>query len=247
MSAHRIIEAAIAARSESDAVDLDRMIATEVGSSFYRPIGDKVNNFGLMTTSGRHQAQRSPRRAHVIRRPLGCPHPGRRRCGCGSVRRIGAAQDAAARNVPPRREGSASRQREVHDGATRPAGDQDDADGRWQTHGDRSRRPVGRSADGHVSGSERRQRAPRARVPGSPGGLGFPTVVVRGARVERRVRAAVGRGVACPGKLLRNAWIEPEPVATRDRRRDDDSVERWVPAVGKRCSPPRGPGVTSLS
>lgn len=52
MSAHRIIEAAIAARSESDAVDLDRMIATEVGSSFYRPIGDKVNNFGLMTTSG---------------------------------------------------------------------------------------------------------------------------------------------------------------------------------------------------
>ncbi len=52
MSAERIIDAAIAARSEADAIDLDRMIATELGSSFYRPIGDKVNNFGLMTTSG---------------------------------------------------------------------------------------------------------------------------------------------------------------------------------------------------
>lgn len=52
MSAGRIITAALAARSEADAVQLDRMIAGELGSSLYRPIGDKVNNFGLMTTSG---------------------------------------------------------------------------------------------------------------------------------------------------------------------------------------------------
>lgn len=52
MSADRIIRAALAARSEADAVHLDGMIAAELDSRFYRPIGDKVNNFGLMTTSG---------------------------------------------------------------------------------------------------------------------------------------------------------------------------------------------------
>ena len=52
MSAARIIEAALAARTEADAGSLNDLIATELGSRFYRPIGDKVNNFGLMTTSG---------------------------------------------------------------------------------------------------------------------------------------------------------------------------------------------------
>jgi hypothetical protein len=52
VSAERIIHAALAARSEADAVRLDGMITAELGSRFYRPIGDKVNNFGLMTTSG---------------------------------------------------------------------------------------------------------------------------------------------------------------------------------------------------
>lgn len=52
MSARRIVELALAARSEADAVCLDNLIAEAIGSRFYRPIGDKVNNFGLMTTSG---------------------------------------------------------------------------------------------------------------------------------------------------------------------------------------------------
>jgi hypothetical protein len=52
VSAARIIEAALAARTEADARRLDNLVADEIGSRFYRPIGDKVNNFGLMTTSG---------------------------------------------------------------------------------------------------------------------------------------------------------------------------------------------------
>jgi len=52
VSATRIIEAALAARTEGEARRLDELIAAEIGASFYRPIGDKVNNFGLMTTSG---------------------------------------------------------------------------------------------------------------------------------------------------------------------------------------------------
>lgn len=52
MSASRIIRVALAARTEADAVRIDGLIAEEISSRFYRPIGDKVNNFGLMTTSG---------------------------------------------------------------------------------------------------------------------------------------------------------------------------------------------------
>jgi len=52
VSASRIIRTALAARSEADAMRLDEMIVEEIGLRSYRPIGDKVNNFGLMTTSG---------------------------------------------------------------------------------------------------------------------------------------------------------------------------------------------------
>lgn len=52
MSAARIIEAALAARTGHDARRLDTLIAKEIGASLYRPIGDKVNNFGLTSTSG---------------------------------------------------------------------------------------------------------------------------------------------------------------------------------------------------
>jgi hypothetical protein len=52
VSAARIIEAALGARTLADARHLDRMIAAQIGAEHYRPIGDRVNNFGLMTTSG---------------------------------------------------------------------------------------------------------------------------------------------------------------------------------------------------
>ena len=52
MTGKTIIEAALAARTESDARHVEELIATDLGASFYRPVGDKVNNFGLMTTSG---------------------------------------------------------------------------------------------------------------------------------------------------------------------------------------------------
>jgi hypothetical protein len=52
VSAEGIIRAALAARTLGDAEHLDRMIATEMGAEHYRPIGDRVNNFGLMTASG---------------------------------------------------------------------------------------------------------------------------------------------------------------------------------------------------
>jgi hypothetical protein len=52
VSAREIITAALAARTTDDAMGVDALIAAEIGSRFYRPIGDKVNNFGLMTTSG---------------------------------------------------------------------------------------------------------------------------------------------------------------------------------------------------
>lgn len=53
MSAARdIIKAALAARSGADAQAVDALIEGAIGSRFERPIGDRVNNFGLLTTSG---------------------------------------------------------------------------------------------------------------------------------------------------------------------------------------------------
>ena len=50
--ASNIIRAALAARTVADAKHVNDLVANEVGARFYRPIGDRVNNFGLMTTSG---------------------------------------------------------------------------------------------------------------------------------------------------------------------------------------------------
>jgi hypothetical protein len=52
VSAREIVAAALAARTVKQAEDLNTAIASEVGATLYRPVGDKVNNFGLMTTSG---------------------------------------------------------------------------------------------------------------------------------------------------------------------------------------------------
>lgn len=48
--AREIIGAALAARTVADAQKVDAMLA--IGAPFERPIGDRVNNFGLFTTSG---------------------------------------------------------------------------------------------------------------------------------------------------------------------------------------------------
>lgn len=47
-----IIEAALNARTFADTTRVDELIATAVGARYERPIGDRVNNFGLLTTSG---------------------------------------------------------------------------------------------------------------------------------------------------------------------------------------------------
>jgi hypothetical protein len=52
MNPEQIVRAALAARTVADAEVLDSMIAEAIGAQHYRPVGDKVNNFGLMTTSG---------------------------------------------------------------------------------------------------------------------------------------------------------------------------------------------------
>ena len=52
MSGREIVAAALAARTVRQAEALNKAVANEIGASFYRPVGDKVNNFGLMTTSG---------------------------------------------------------------------------------------------------------------------------------------------------------------------------------------------------
>jgi len=51
-SATRIIEAALAARSVHDAEAVQGLIANEIGRRFERPVGDRVNNFGLISTGG---------------------------------------------------------------------------------------------------------------------------------------------------------------------------------------------------
>jgi len=51
-NATRIIEAALAARSVHDAEAVQGLIANEIGRRFERPVGDRVNNFGLISTGG---------------------------------------------------------------------------------------------------------------------------------------------------------------------------------------------------
>jgi hypothetical protein len=51
-NARKIIQAAIAARTLREAHGLQELIAADIGARFERPVGDKVNNFGLMSTAG---------------------------------------------------------------------------------------------------------------------------------------------------------------------------------------------------
>jgi hypothetical protein len=51
MSTAKIVRAALGARTEEDARVVDELIGA-AGAPFHRPVGDKINNFGLMTTSG---------------------------------------------------------------------------------------------------------------------------------------------------------------------------------------------------
>ena len=46
-AAREIIEAALAARTLADAEKVDEMLAAAVGRRYERPVGDRVNNFGL--------------------------------------------------------------------------------------------------------------------------------------------------------------------------------------------------------
>ena len=50
--AREIIETALSARTFSDAMGLDQLLVKAIGADHERPIGDRVNNFGLVTTSG---------------------------------------------------------------------------------------------------------------------------------------------------------------------------------------------------
>ncbi len=51
-SARRIIEAALSARTLAEAEAVQDLIAAALGRRFERPIGDRVNNFGLISTGG---------------------------------------------------------------------------------------------------------------------------------------------------------------------------------------------------
>ena len=51
-NAKRIIEAALATRSLRQAEKLQEAIAADIGARYERPVGDKVNNIGLMSTAG---------------------------------------------------------------------------------------------------------------------------------------------------------------------------------------------------
>jgi hypothetical protein len=51
-AAREIIKRALSTRTVADAHELDDLIVATLGQRFERPIGDRVNNFGLVTTSG---------------------------------------------------------------------------------------------------------------------------------------------------------------------------------------------------
>ena len=51
-TAGKVIEAALGARTVADARCVDELIAAAIGSRLERPVGDRVNNHGLLATSG---------------------------------------------------------------------------------------------------------------------------------------------------------------------------------------------------
>ncbi|NOX23400.1 MAG: hypothetical protein GXP36_09960 [Actinobacteria bacterium] len=52
MSRHRIVEAALAARTTEEAAKVQDLIEVAIGARYQRPIGDRWNNQGLLTASG---------------------------------------------------------------------------------------------------------------------------------------------------------------------------------------------------
>jgi hypothetical protein len=50
-NAEKIIQAALDARTLADAEAVQRLIEAEIGACHQRPLGDRWNNFGLITTS----------------------------------------------------------------------------------------------------------------------------------------------------------------------------------------------------
>jgi len=50
-----IIEAALAASTLEDALEVERLIETDIGHRYQRPIGDRYNNFGMITSSGSYE------------------------------------------------------------------------------------------------------------------------------------------------------------------------------------------------
>src|SRR5215216_851298 len=51
-NAQQIINVALAATTYEDAVAVAKLIETDIGAAYQRPVGDRVNNYGIMTSSG---------------------------------------------------------------------------------------------------------------------------------------------------------------------------------------------------
>lgn len=51
-TAHQIIRGALTATTYDAAVAVAKLIETDVGTAYQRPVGDRVNNYGIMTSSG---------------------------------------------------------------------------------------------------------------------------------------------------------------------------------------------------
>jgi hypothetical protein len=54
-NAAAIVEAALEASTFEDAIEVERLIAADVGNRYQRPIGDRYNNFGMITSSGSYE------------------------------------------------------------------------------------------------------------------------------------------------------------------------------------------------
>ena len=50
-----IIEAALAASTLEDALEVERLIEADIGNRYQRPIGDRYNNFGMIASSGSYE------------------------------------------------------------------------------------------------------------------------------------------------------------------------------------------------
>lgn len=50
--AHKIISRALTATTYDAAVAVAKMIEADIGTAYQRPVGDRVNNYGIMTSSG---------------------------------------------------------------------------------------------------------------------------------------------------------------------------------------------------